>query len=204
MSIVTLFTKTAPTLAGVEFDAVLEDTLSLSVTYTSYPVESGAMARDHGIIQPFKWSITGAISDNPVRPTLQGIAAGLLSEIDDGGILPGLAGVSAGLLSGSSDTRSSNALEFLIQLTQSRTPFDVSCGDYYLKNMVIESISRKKEPENENALIFTAELVELPTLDTLVSRGVNPNLTQLREGDPSYTQSVSSSNLGAKVGSLFT
>lgn len=204
MSVVTLFTKTAPKIAGVEFDAILEDTLTLEVEYTKYPIESGAMARDHGIIQPFRWSMVGAVSNNPIKPTLAGIGAGLVSNLTDSGIIAGVAGVSAGLLSGSDETRASNALEFLIEITKQREPFDVDAGDYYLKNMVISRISRTKDPVNENGLVFIADLVELATLDTLISQGSLPKQDQLRDGDPAKTQAAAKIQRGEVSTSAFT
>lgn len=202
MSVLTVFTKTAPKLAGVEFDAVLEDTLTLEVEYTKYPIESGAMVRDHGIVQPFKYSMVGAVSNNPIKPTLGGLATGVLSNLSDSGIISGIAGLSAGLLSGSDETRASNALDFLIQLTQLREPFDVDAGDITLKNMVISKISRTKNPENENALIFIADLVELPTLDTVISQSLNPSQQQLRDGDPAKSQAASNVDRGMVSPSL--
>ena len=100
--------------------------------------------------------------------------------------------------SGSNDTRASNALDALIRLTQSRTPFTISCVDYTLKNMVIESITRTRDPENENALIFIATLKELVTLDVIVARDLMPTQNQLRQGDPSYTQCIAKKDLGNK------
>ena len=76
MSIINIFTRQAPTIAGYAFDAVLEDTLEVNVSVTSYPVESGVRVSDHRILQPFKWSLTGAVSNNPlqVQATKQGQA----------------------------------------------------------------------------------------------------------------------------------
>ena len=54
MSIISIFTKRSPTMGGVEFDAVLEDTLDLSVEVTSYPIESGVRISDHRIMQPIQ------------------------------------------------------------------------------------------------------------------------------------------------------
>ena len=190
MSLITLFTKSAPTLAGVEFDAVLEDTLSLSVKYTEYPIEAGATVRDHGIVQPFQWRLTGAVSNNPIRPTVASIGAGALSNFTNSGVLAGLAGLSAGLLSGGSETRSSNALEFLIALTTGRESFDVDAGDIVLKNMVIANISRTKDASNEDGLIFVADLTELSTLERVLARNAIPKTSELLDGDPSKTQSV--------------
>lgn len=70
MSLIQIFTREAPTIAGYAFDAVLEDTFEATVTVTSYPIESGVKISDHRILNPFKWTLTGAISNNPLKTQL--------------------------------------------------------------------------------------------------------------------------------------
>lgn len=172
MSVLTLFTRNAPSIAGFQFDATLEDTLEVSVEITDYPIESGARAADHRIIQPFRWTLTGAVSNNPLIPTVTDfIGSGLV----------------AGLISGSNDTRASDALTFLIDLMTQSEPFDIDAGDIQLSNMVITRITRTKTPANENGLEFVAELQEYATLDTLLS-GIGVRQSQLLDGDPSKSQ----------------
>ncbi len=198
MSIITLFTRVQPTLAGTQFDAVLEDTFELDVEYTTYPIESGAVASDHGVIKPMRWRLTGAVSNNPLRPTLTDFTGGLSNFFDDSGLFASVAGLSAGLLAGSSDTRGSSMLAFLIGLTTSRIPFDIDAGDIQLENMVINNLKRTKDPENEGGLIFDAQLQELPTLDRVLSDD-KPNQKQLRAGDPAKSQIASVIDKGEQV-----
>lgn len=192
MSVVTLFTKSAPTIAGQEFDAVLEDTFELNVTLTGYPIESGARAADHRIIEPYRWRLVGAVSNNPLRPVVT----------DFTGVLGGsaLTGLASGLLAGSNETRSSTALKFLTDLATQGEPFDIDAGDIALSNMTIVELTRTKDPENENGLIFVAQLQELPTLDTLLSdRTIRQS--QLLDGDPSKSQLAELINKGEKLAS---
>src|SRR5690625_7563335 len=82
MSILSILTRQSPTIAGYQFDAVLEDTFEASVELTRYPVESGVKVADHRIINPMKYFITGAISNNPLRVIdVQGLIAGGLSNL---------------------------------------------------------------------------------------------------------------------------
>jgi hypothetical protein len=187
MSLITLFTKTAPTIGGVEFDAVLEDTLEAPVTFTDYPIESGARAVDHGIIEPYRYTMLVAVSDNPLRPLFTDFAGGILSNFFDSNILSQIAGISAGLLSGSNSTRGASALEFLLGLRVSRASFDLDAGDIILKNMVVTNVRRTKTPENEQGLFAEISLQELPTLDTIFTPQA-PKQSQLRDGDPSKSQ----------------
>lgn len=208
MSVVTLFTRKAPTMAGLEFDAVLEDTFESSVVFTQFPIEAGANATDHGIIQPNRWTLTGAISNNPLQLSVTDFA-GALSNFAGSGALAGVAGLSAGFLSGSDDTRASDALSLLIEIKNARQPFDIDAGDIMLTNMVITNITRTKNPANEGALVFVAELQELPTLDTVLSQG-QPKQEELTEGDPAQSQASSLldkgeqalSNIGDSISSL--
>lgn len=183
MSIINLFTKQAPTLAGYSFDAVLEDSLEASVEWTSYPVETGVNVNDHRIIQPVKWTLTGAVSNNPLQVQITDFLTGGLSNLTSNPYVATVAGLAAGFLSGSDETRSSTTLEFLINLMVAGEPFDIDAGDIQLQNMVIGRIGRTKNPENEQGLIFVADLQELITLDRIPQSG-QPSQTMLRDGDP--------------------
>lgn len=183
MSIINLFTKQAPTLAGYSFDAVLEDSLEASVEWTSYPVETGVNVNDHRIIQPVKWTLTGAVSNNPLQVQITDFLTGGLSNLTNNPYVATVAGLAAGFLSGSDETRSSTTLEFLINLMVAGEPFDIDAGDIQLQNMVIGRIGRTKNPENEQGLIFVADLQELITLDRIPQSG-QPSQTMLRDGDP--------------------
>lgn len=190
MSIVTLFRNSAPSIAGYEFDAILEDTLELEVETTTYPIESGASAADHRIVQPFRWTLVGAVSNNPIQP----VVTDFVGAVSDNPA----AGLVAGLLSGSNDTRASDALAFLIDLATQREAFSIDAGDIQLDNMVIARISRTKEPRNENGLEFIAELQEYPTLDVLLG-GTQPKQSQLPDGDPAKSQAAALINRGEQA-----
>lgn len=184
MSIINIFTRQAPTIAGYSFDAVLEDTFEATVTITSVPIESGVRIADHRILNPYKWVMTGAISNNPVKVQLTDFLGGALSNLTDNPIVSTVAGLSAGFLAGSDETRASTTLDFLIWLMTSYDPFDIDAGDILLKNMAITRLSRTKEPRNEGGLEFIVELQEVISLDRIV-RDTQCSLPQLRDGDPS-------------------
>ncbi|WP_017903607.1 phage baseplate protein [Pseudomonas asplenii] len=186
MSIINIFTRQAPTIAGYSFDAVLEDTLEASVTLTAIPIESGVRISDHRIMNPFKYTLTGAISNNPVKVQLTDFLGGALSNLTSNPIVSTVAGLSAGFLAGSDETRASTTLDFLIWLMQSYDPFDIDAGDILLKNMAITKISRTKEPRNEGGLEFVVELQEVISLDR-IARDTECSISQLREGDPSQS-----------------
>ena len=198
MSIVQLFTKQAPTIAGYSFDAVLEDTFEATVEVTTYPIESGVRVSDHRILQPFKWSLVGAVSNNPLKVQLTDFLGGALSNLTNNPLVASIAGLSAGFLAGSDETRASTTLQFLIVLMQSGDPFTIDAGDITLNNMVITRISRTKYPSNENGLIFIADLQELITLERISFVGP-PAPDQLRDGDQSKSAITRAINRGQKM-----
>lgn len=195
MALINIFTPKSPTLAGIEFDAVLEDTFEASVDLTGYPIELGARASDHRIINPFRWSIVGAMSNTPLGLSVGDFVGGALSNLDDSGILAGVGGLSAGFLAGSDETRSSATLAALVTLMTDGEPFDIDAGDIQLTNMIIAKIRRTKDPENEGGLIFSADLQEYPTLKTVLSKN-QPTTDILNPDDPSATQASATVDLG--------
>jgi hypothetical protein len=199
MSLVTLFTKTAPTFAGIQFDAVLEDTLESSVEITGYTIESGARAADHRVILPIRWSLIVAVSNNPIRPLATDFIGGALSNLTNNAVLSTIAGLTAGFLAGSDETRASSVLTSLLSIQVSGEPFDIDAGDIQLSNMVINNVRRTKTPENENGLFAEVQLQELPTLDTIVSRSTAPSQNQLRDDDPSKSQAASLIDKGEQL-----
>ena len=203
MSVVSLLFRQAPILGSGEnaltFDAVLEDRLSASVEYTQFPIEVGAKATDHGIIQPMVWSMKGVVSNNKLAPGLTDFAGGFVSNFFDSGVIAAAGGFSAGFLAGSDGTRASGALEALLTIMRARLPFDANAGDINLKNMVIVELFREKNPENENGLEFEAILMELPILPTVISNQ-QPQPSQLRDGDPAKTQAAAKVQKGEQLG----
>lgn len=198
MSLVNLFTKEAPTIAGYSFDAILEDTFEMEVEITDYPIESGAKVANHRILKPFKWTMVGAISNNPLQLNVVDFAIGGLSNLTDNPLVSTIAGMSAGFLSGSDETRASSTLEFLIELTRRGEPFAINAGDITLQNMVITRLSRTKEPRNEGGLEFIAELQELITLDRVTSIA-QPAQSELRDDDRSKSGLAGVVEKGQKI-----
>lgn len=192
MSLISLFTHKSPSFSigdgVIEFDAVLEDTLEASVEYTSFPLEIGANGTDHGIIQPITWTLTGLASNNPLGLSI-GQATGFLGNFFDSSAVSAVSGLAAGFLSGSAETNAGATLQLLLGLMYTREPFDIDAVDIQLSNMVIANVVRTKNPENEGGLEFTAELMELPLISTSITSN-EPGQSQLREFDPSQTQST--------------
>jgi hypothetical protein len=196
-----LFPKTPSFSVGggvISFDAVLEDTLEAEVTYPAFPLEIGANATDHGIIQPILWSIRGAVSNNPLSAGVREIT-GIVTNFFDPTAAIAVAGLTSAFLAGSDATRAGATLQLLLGLMYQREPFDIDAGDIQLSNMVITNISRTKTAQNETGLEFVAELMELPLISTVISSN-QPGQSILPAGDPAQTQATSLQEKGEVLG----
>ena len=61
--------------------------------------------------------------------------------------------------------------------------------------MVVTSFSRKRDPENENAMIFELELQEFVTLDRLTQEG-QPSHKQMKDGSVEQSANSKQSSAG--------
>lgn len=186
MSLINLLVKRGPQLGSLQFDAVLSDNLDASVDIVEYPIETGTPIADHIIYQPIRYTMTGAVSNNPLKVSITDFTGALTNLVDDNPFIAAGAGLFAGWLSGSNETRSSTTLNTLLDFMYSGQVFTVDTGEITLNNMVIQRIGRSKDPENENGLIFVAELQQIVTLDR-VANGSQPAQYQLNSNDVSST-----------------
>ena len=186
MSLINLLVKRGPQLGSLQFDAVLSDDLDASVDIVQYPVETGTPIADHIIYQPIRYTMTGAVSNNPLKVSITDFTGALTNLVDDNPFIAAGAGLFAGWLSGSNETRSSTTLNTLLDFMYSGQVFTVDTGEITLNNMVIQRIGRSKDPGNENGLIFVAELQQIVTLDR-VANGSQPAQYQLNSNDVSST-----------------
>lgn len=186
MSLINLLVKRGPQLGSLQFDAVLSDDLDASVDIVQYPIETGTPIADHIIYQPIRYTMTGAVSNNPLKVSITDFTGALTNLVDDNPFIAAGAGLFAGWLSGSNETRSSTTLNTLLDFMYSGQVFTVDTGEITLSNMVIQRIGRSKDPENENGLIFVAELQQIVTLDR-VANGSQPAQYQLNNNDVSST-----------------
>lgn len=186
MSLINLLVKRGPQLGSLQFDAVLSDDLDASVDIVQYPIETGTPIADHIIYQPIRYTMTGAVSNNPLKVSITDFTGALTNLVDDNPFIAAGAGLFAGWLSGSNETRPSTTLNTLLDFMYSGQVFTVDTGEITLNNMVIQRIGRSKDPENENGLIFVAELQQIVTLDR-VANGSQPAQYQLNSNDVSST-----------------
>ena len=196
-----LFPKKHPKLGSkgnwFEFDAVLEDSIGASVKYTAFPIELGANASDHGIIQPKTYTMKGGMGNNPFGLRDTDFAGGFLSNLTSNSRIVSAAAFSAGYLAGSDNERGNATLDFIFYLMYLRIPFDIDSGQITLTNMVFTDVSSKRDPKTEGGLMFTATFQELPLLRTILSQA-EPSVEQMNDGDQSQTMASSKVGKGIK------
>ena len=190
MSLMSIFTKTLPKIGPLEFDAKLEGITSKAITLTQYPVEFGANTNDHAILMPNRYLLTGAVSNSPLGLGLDDIGmmgAGAIATAVGGVGGAAITAVSAYLLSGGDDTRASTAWASLTAIMEARAKFDLDTGKEIMRDMMIIRLDERTRPENEDGLVFIAELQQVRIVRSTVGRGVT-SADQLMTNDTVSTQ----------------
>ncbi|MDD0974869.1 phage baseplate protein [Pseudomonas fontis] len=190
MSLMSIFTKTLPKIGPLEFDAKLEGITSKAITLTQYPVEFGANTNDHAILMPNRYLLTGAVSNSPLGLGLDDIGmmgAGAIASAVGGIGGAAITAVSAYLLSGGDDTRASTAWASLTAIMEARAKFDLDTGKEIMRDMMIIRLDERTRPENEDGLVFIAELQQVRIVRSTVGRGVT-SADQLMKNDTVSTQ----------------
>lgn len=205
--LMSIFSKTLPSIGDIEFDAKLEGLTSKAVLLTQYPVEFGANVNDHAILLPDRYLLTGAVSNTPLGFGLDdlgmmgvGAAASAVGGVAGAAITfvgASIAqGVSAYLLAGDSGTRAQVAWSALSDLLALRKPFDLVTECETLRNMVLIRLDQRTRPEDEDGLVFVAELQQVRLIKSQVGRGVT-SASQLRQNDSVASQGAPSVSRGA-------
>lgn len=98
-----------------------------------------------------------------------------------------ISAVSAYLLSGSDDTRAAAAWASLNAILEARAKFDLDTGLEIMKDMMLVRLDQRTRPEDEDGLIFIAELQQVRIVKSKVGQGVT-SADQLMQNDPVTTQ----------------
>ena len=138
-------------IGGIEIDAVLSENHDSSLGITRNPVERGADITDHAYLMPKSCTLNAAISEYPFR------GRGTINAEPGGG-------------------RVQAAWEQLVELQESRKPFDIVTGFSLYENMLIERLSATRDDKTNNVLNFTADLVEVRLVTTSYSSEQIPSL----------------------------
>lgn len=198
-SVVNIFKKDPPQVAGYSFDAILETRLRMGVDIPTYPIENGARISDHRVIKGFKYVIRGGIGNErltSLKSAAIGLGAGLVSNLTDNPVVAAVSGMSAGFLASFGRTRPEAGLDKLIRILEGAEPFDVETGGFTLKNMLIKNITVEKNPTNENSLEFVMRLEEFISLDRLDKSG-QPSHKNMKEGSQEQSSCAKNTEKGS-------
>jgi hypothetical protein len=198
MSLMSIFAKTLPKIGPLEFDAKLEGSTDKSVYLTQFPIEFGANSNDHAILLPNRYLLTGAVSNTPLGLDLSDIGmmgVGAVATAVGGIGGAAISAVSAYLLSGSDETRASTAWASLTAILEARVKFDLDTGKEIMRDMMLIRLTERTRPENEDGLVFFAELQQVRIVRSKVGQGVT-SADQLMKNDTVTTQGAPMINAG--------
>lgn len=143
-------------MGGLVFDAVFEETHESDLEVTDNPVENGVVVSDHAYMKPLRVKISAGVSD---------------ARLDIFSADPFASTVG----------RSRRAYELLTELQRKAEPFDLQTGLKLYKNMLCTSIRTSQDKDSSSALLFTAELREVITVNTeIVQYNTEPGATAMQ------------------------
>ncbi len=168
---------------GLVFDAVFEETHESDMEVTDNPVETGVIVSDHAYMKPLRVKISAGVSDTPLRGWGSGfqIVQGALTGGGSGEGSKFWSRQSSGDPFASPAGRSRRAFELLTELQKKAEPFDLQTGLKLYQNMVCTSIRASQDKDSSSALLFTAELREVITVNTeIVQYNTEPGPTAMQ------------------------
>lgn len=132
-------------LATVELDIVVSEGVTTSSTITENPVEQGADVTDHIITNAMTFTMTGMVSDTPVKFL--------------GGLLEGQSLISA-------ERPTVKAWDELLNLQATKEPFTLITNLKSYDNVFIESLATTQDKDTSKLLNFTAIMKEIIMVGT--------------------------------------
>lgn len=141
MSILTLLLRNGHYISEVQVDAFLREAATATARVTRNPVENGADVNDHIIIEPMRFVMEGVVSNTGSSVLTAAAFATAQFSLKV--------------------SRSQAVWADLLELQASRTPFTLVQNLKSYNNVAIESLTAVQDVNTANALIFTANLIEI-------------------------------------------
>lgn len=135
------FNLVDPAVGNLEFDCIDAETHEWNREITTNPVENASPIADHIIEKPDQITITGMISNAPIRGYLQQI----------GGIIDGSI----------NDDLVAQAFAKLDDLRKSHELVTIYTRYHTYNNMLIQSINIPRAPDAGDAIIFTIQAIQV-------------------------------------------
>lgn len=130
-----------PVVGNLEFDCIDAETHDWSRDVTSNPVENGSPIADHIIEQPDKLSVTGMISNSPIRSYSDQILGIVNGQINDDRVV--------------------KAFDTLDRLMKSKELVTIYTRYKTYTDMVLQSVNIPRTVEAGDAIIFTVQAIKV-------------------------------------------
>lgn len=194
-----------PSIGGITFDAVIEESVISTAESTDFSVEDGTVFQDHITNRPDMITMTVSVSNSPfpgasgsVINTAIGNGMSRVTPLVSSAIGVGYGVVGAATNSGSMNTRTSSAWENIFNLKTKKGVFDVQTQNLLYRNCHITSLYYKTNSDNENVIDIVIEMKAIKTYKTGLSDG-QPSSDQLNEADSASQQAAPPESLGEKA-----
>lgn len=152
-SIKTPLNSTPGKIGDLVLDCLLQEEEKLSNTVTKFPVEDGSSSNDHVIIEPDILTITGFITNAPIRAHAGTVdaRARVTKKGED-------------QLVGTDINFADLAIAYLREIRKSKKVVTVTTRRGTWENMLVEDFSRIKSKDTGDALIFTVRLSQFQSV----------------------------------------
>jgi hypothetical protein len=154
--LITVLNGAPCTIGELSLDLLLQEDEELSNRVTQFPIENMSPASDHAVNEPTVLTITGMVTNAPVRAhggTIDAQARVTLVGKDQ--------------LSGTDINFAELALAYLRKILIEKTPVTVVTKRGTWENMMVQRVSRSKNKATGDALVFTITMIELKKVKLL-------------------------------------
>lgn len=145
----------------ISIDCTVKEIHKIDSPPTEYPVEDGTTISDNVLLKPATLDIEGIISDAPISLIQSLVSTGISHFLPPIGVLGASVGVALFNALSKSESPSVVAFGQLLELQQSRTPFDVVTRLKRYESMWIKSLSVPRDATTGKTLQFTVNLVQI-------------------------------------------
>lgn len=149
----------------ISFDASITESHGRSSPPTEFEIEDGTTISDNIIIKPFTLEIDGIISDSPLTGAqalgTEALTTAVSRITGPVGVVAAAAGASLYSAIAGAQTPSQSAYENILNLQNSKEPFDVITSLRTYEDMWIKDLKVNRDAANGNVLAIRLSLVQL-------------------------------------------
>lgn len=167
----------------ISVDCTMSESHSRSSPPSEFPIESGLSISDNILVKPFELEINGIVSDTPLSLQNALITSAVSAILPPIGVIA--AGVGSAIYSALQKSKSPSVAAFgqLLQLQDSKKPFDVLTSLRRYENMFIKDLKVPRDANTGQILNFTLTLVQL-----IIVAPQTVNITIFGNGDVSANE----------------